>query len=206
MLTFRSWALPLVAVALWAGPGWSDDKLVPEEGAVQLLLLQQKSVREELMLTADETKKVDEFTDRQWKKAQEINKLPKDQRHKKFHELAEENEKFIHDTFKPEQHKRLDQIAMQTAGLLWATHPSVAKELRLTDEQKEKLHKAQHDARQELEGVIYSAKPDQQHEKYKAHCTACRDKLMGVLTDEQKAKWKELAGEPFKGELHFGKH
>ncbi len=29
---------------------------------------------------------------------------------------------------------------------------------------------------------------------------------MGVLTDEQKAKWKELVGEPFKGELHFGKH
>ena len=206
MLTFRNWVLPLVAVAVGSVPVQSADKLVPEEGAIQLLFLNQKSVREELKITPDEAKKIDEFTDRQWKKVQEANELPKDQRDKKFHDLADENEKFIHDNLKPEQHKRLDQIAMQSAGLLWATHHSVADKLKLTAEQKEKLHKAQHDARGEMEALIYSAKPEEQREKYKTHCAACREKLMGVLTDEQKAKWKELAGEPFKGEMHFGKH
>src|SRR5262249_20714624 len=30
---------------------------------------------------------------------------------------------------------------------------------------------------------------------------ATEEKLMGVLTDDQKTKWKELQGEPFKGEI-----
>ena len=29
-------------------------------------------------------------------------------------------------------------------------------------------------------------------------------RLLGVLTEEQKAKWGEMTGEPFRGEIHFG--
>jgi len=33
---------------------------------------------------------------------------------------------------------------------------------------------------------------------------AATEKTLGLLTADQKTKWKEMTGEPFKGEIRFG--
>lgn len=196
------WALALVALAVW-GAGVRADHLVAEAGASHLLLLRQKSVQEELKLSADQVKKVNDFTTRQWKKAQDVIKLDQKERADKFAKMNEENEHFLHDTLKPEQHKRLHQIGLQVAGLAWLTHPDIAAELKLTDDQKKKVMHEQHEALQEMEDLLYSAKPEQRKEKHQALSKAAAERVNKVLTDEQKAKLKEMKGEPFKGELHI---
>jgi len=154
-------ALALIAAALWVTPARSQEtrkarRLVPEEGAVQVLLLRQQSVQDDLKLTADETKKFHEFGDRQWKKALEIEKGAADERGRKYAELRRENERFVETTLTPEQHKRLHQIALQVSGLLLVTHHRVANELKLTDEQKRRAHEMQKEARRETEEIIHA--------------------------------------------------
>lgn len=200
----HSWqgALALAVLVAW-GTGVRADHLVPEAGASHLLLLRQKSVQEELRLSADQVKKINDFADKQWKKAQDVIKLDAKDRHEKWDKMNEENEHFLHDTLKPEQHKRLHQIGLQVAGLAWLTHPDVARELKLTDEQKKKIRHEQQDAGKEMEELLYSTKPEQRKDKYQTFCQACAERVNKLLTDEQKAKLKEMKGEPFKGELRI---
>jgi len=66
MRWLRNWTLTLVALAVWAAPARPDDsdRMVPQEGAVHVMLLRQKSVRDALKLTEDEAKKIHEHNDR----------------------------------------------------------------------------------------------------------------------------------------------
>ncbi len=206
MRTFSKWTLAIGLLVLGVSAVRSEEpkhKIIAEEGAVELILLRQESVQGELKLTKDQMEKIDTFAEGQWKKAQEIHKLAPEKAHAEFEGLGKANRKFVHEALKPDQHKRLVQIAMQVAGLIWVLDPHVSKELAVTDAQKTKiteLHKAAH---KEVEEVLHSAdkskRDEKMHELHKLH----GKQLMDVLTDAQKTKWKELEGEPFKGKLHF---
>jgi len=206
MRTFGKWTLALGLLVMSGSTLLSAQptkRIIAEEGAVELMLLRQESVQGELKLTKDQVEKVDTFAEGQWKKAQEIHKLAADKAHAEFEELGKANKKFIHETLKPEQNKRLVQISMQVAGLIWVLDPHVSKDLNLTEAQQTKikeLHKAAH---KEVEEVVHSADKSKRMEKMDELRKAHRKQLMDVLTDEQKTKWKELAGEPFKGKFHF---
>ena len=66
MRTFCKWALVLAAGAVWAAParaGGQDD--VPGKRTFQLLLLRQKSVQEELKVTPELARKIQEFTNKE---------------------------------------------------------------------------------------------------------------------------------------------
>jgi Spy/CpxP family protein refolding chaperone len=212
MRAMSKWILAfgLVAAAGSAARPAEPEKAVPKEGAIQLMLLRQKAVQEDLKLTKDQVDKIDTFGDAQWKKAEEIHKMEADKKLEgdkvkaEFAKLSTANEKFITDTLKADQTKRLDQISLQVAGLLWVLDPKVSKALGITPAQETKikdLHKAAHTETQavthgDLTGAAREAKLD---ELRAAH----RKALMDVLTDDQKTKWKELAGEPLKGKLVF---
>ncbi|QJW93690.1 hypothetical protein [Frigoriglobus tundricola] len=207
MRTFGKWTLAIGLLVMGVSGVRSEEptkkKIIAEEGAVELMLLRQESVQSELKLTKDQVEKIDTFSDGQWKKLQEIHKTGGDKAHAEFEELGKANRKFVHDTLKPEQHKRLVQIGLQVAGLIWVLDPHVSKELAITEAQKAKiteLHKAAH---KEVEEVIHSADKSKRTEKMADLRKVHRKQLLEVLTDDQKAKWKELAGEPFKGQFHF---
>lgn len=214
MLRTRMWCLALVvlvaglATAVPAQQQKSQKKgLVAEEGAIQVMLLRQQSVRDELKLTDDEAKKIHEFADRQWKKAQHIHeKLEAKEHHAKYEDMTKENDRFIHEILEPAQLKRLNGITMQVAGLLWVTHPEVAAELKLTDEQKQKAKVLQQEARDEMHDLIHVQTKEGRDEKLAQLRQTSRKRLDSLLTDEQKARWKEMAGEPFRGSLQFEEH
>jgi len=199
------WALALGLVVAPVGSARPADpeKIVPAEGAVQLMLLRQQSVQDELKLAPDQVQKIHDFADKQWEAAHKAHAAGPEAGKAKFEELGKENEVFIAKTLHRDQLKRLDQISMHVVGLLWVMDPKVSKELGLTHAQKDKIKELHEQAHKEVAAAIHSGDKGGRAAKLAELRGAQRKMLMGVLTDEQKAKWKEMAGEPFKGKLVF---
>lgn len=206
MRTFRHWALVLAVPALWVGTSSAAEEeaqSVPEGATIQLILLRQKSVRQDLGLTPEHTRKIFEFTAKQYDAGREAVKLGQDERRKKFEALKQENEQFLKENLTPEQRKRLDQITLQVVGLLWLSHPDIARELNLTDEQRQKAKELREQTRKEARDLFRSSDRQERRAKYAKLHEETHKKLHELLTEDQRAKWKELVGRPFKGPIEF---
>jgi Spy/CpxP family protein refolding chaperone len=207
MRHLRMWTLALAALIAWCVPIRAADeqpKLVPEEGAIELVLLRHKAVRDDLKLTHRETRKIHEFTEAQWNKALEAEKLADaKERDRRYHEMTKEDEKFLSEVLTPAQKKRLDQITLQVAGLLWIKRPEIISALKLTDEQREKAEQYRVESRKEIEEILHSTTERDRHAEVRKHRAAAKKRMLELLTDEQEAKYNELIGPPFLGELRF---
>jgi hypothetical protein len=206
MRRLRMWTVALAAMIAWCAPTQAADepKLVPEEGAVELVLLRHKAVRDELKLTQRDSKKIHEFTEAQWNKALEAEKLTDSkERDRKYEEMTKEDEKFLDELLTPAQHKRLDQVTLQVAGLLWIRRPEIIAALKLTNEQLKKADKYREEARREIEEILHSPTERDRHAEVRKHRAAAKERMLELLTDEQEAKYFELMGPPFHGELRF---
>jgi Spy/CpxP family protein refolding chaperone len=199
------WALALVALAGLVSGLQAQEQPQRQAGAMRLGLLTQKSVQEELKLSDDQARKVEDYAAKQRKSFQGLRDLSQEERREKLAQIAKENEQLLKDTLKPEQAKRLREISLQLAGPAALHDPEVAKALNLTGEQKEKLRGIEEEARRERR-ELFQAGGDREERRKKAEelRKANREKVMNLLTPEQKEKWKELTGEPFKGEIRFG--
>ena len=67
----------------------------------------------------------------------------------------------------------------------------------------ERLRLAQKEAREKLMEVLKSENKEERKEKIAELHKANHDRLHNLLTEEQRTKWHELAGPPFKGEIVF---
>ncbi len=186
MRSCRMWTLALAAVIAWcASPNAAADekpKPVPEEGSLQVVLLRHKAVRDDLKLTHREARKIHEFTEEQWKKAERVEELPDaKERDRKYEEMTKENEKFLDEVLTGTQHKRLHQITLQVAGLLWINRPEVAAELKLTDEQKKKAVEYQEEARKEMEELLHSTTRRDRHAELRKLHEASKKRLLELL-------------------------
>jgi hypothetical protein len=54
-----------------------------------------------------------------------------------------------------------------------------------------------------MEELLYSEKRRDRQAELRAHQEACKQRILELLTDEQEAKYHELHGEPFRGDLKF---
>jgi hypothetical protein len=207
MHRLRMWTVALAAVIAWCLPAQAADdqpKLVPEEGAVELVLLRHMSVRDDLKLTHRDARKIHEFTEAQWNKALDAEKLTDaKERDRKYEEMTKEDEKFLDEVLTPAQHKRLDQITLQVAGMLWIKRPHMIAALKLTDEQLKKAEKYREESRKEIEEILHSTTERDRHAEVRSHQAAAKKRMLELLTDEQEAIYFELIGPPFKGELRF---
>lgn len=177
--------------------------MVPEGATVKLLLLRQKSVQKELEASPQTVEKIMAFTNAQSEAAKKVLALEKAKRLEAFEKLGKENEKFLADNLTPKQSKRIDQIAMQFTALTQLTKPEMAKERKLSDEQVSKFKDLQKEARKELLAIFESKERAGKGEKLKKLRMDTRTKILAVLTDEQKAKVREIACEPFEGDIVF---
>src|SRR5271156_5598629 len=118
MRKLAGWAFAIAFLGLTTASLRADDKLVPEDGALEVMLLRQHAVREELKLSHSESAKIDSHAKKQYEKAQNISKLPEAERDKKFEELTMENHRFIDKTITKDQRKRLQEIELQVGGLM----------------------------------------------------------------------------------------
>jgi hypothetical protein len=98
----------------------------------------------------------------------------------------------------PNQVKRLNEIYIQVAGVNALNDAEVAKELEITDEQKEKFAKVREENGAAMRELF---QPGGDREQAFAKMQELRktgdEKLLAVLTDAQKAEFEEMKGEKF---------
>lgn len=191
-------------------PGFGAPRLSPPE----LHCAAQKSVQEELTLTDTQRKQVADAEAAYRKAAEEAEVAPPSERAKKFQEATSAAGKAVADALKPEQSRRLDQIVLQfqaqpegardLAQVL--TSPRVANELKLTDEQKERLRQKSLEVNR-VEVLISQEARSGRNAPPELVTTLAEfrkqrlDRLLSVLTPEQRAGWKKIVGEPFTGNI-----
>lgn len=165
-------------------------------------LLTQKSVQEELKLADDQVKKVTELAGTRRGTGRGNQDLSAEERQKRQEERAKANDKAVAEILTQDRLKRAKQISWQQQGAQAFAESEVAAALKLTDEQKGKIKTIQEDARQSGGQSFRRGgnQPDARSRR-EALRKETEDKVMSLLSAEQKAKWKELTGEPFKGEI-----
>lgn len=193
-------AVAVLAVA----PAWAQG-FMPGMPMNPLQLMTEKAVREELKLSDDQVQKASEALKKQAPKREGLRDFEPEERVKKMNELIKEANQTAVTILKPEQMKRLREIHLQLQGPQAFHSPGVVRELKITDEQKEKIQELQKEAHKEMTEL---RKPGGDREKVLKRIEeiskANRDKILALLTVEQKAHWKQMTGEPFKGEIRFG--
>jgi Spy/CpxP family protein refolding chaperone len=206
MHKFKLLSLALGLAVLASGAEFAHaakNKLIPEEGAVEVYVLRQPSVHKELKLTQEQIDRINKHCIAQWEKAKEAHELSESESDKKFAELTRENDKFVEQVLTKDQRKRLDEIVLQLAGLLCLSRHDVESKLGLTSDQKKRIKELQEEGRRHAEELIHATNKDQRRQKLDDLSARTRQKVNEVLTDKQEAKWKEMTGEPFHGELVF---
>lgn len=118
---------------------------------------------------------------------QELRELTDEDREKRFTEMRARAEEAVRKSdeqlakiLDAKQIERLNQLRLQREGLAAFGRPEVAKQLRLTDEQQEKIRELRTDP------SAFFGPPEQRQQ--------VQDEVLATLTDDQRAKWKELIG------------
>lgn len=101
----------------------------------------------------------------------------------------------------PDQFERLEQIAIQAAGVAALASPGLAEKLGLAKETTDKMAKDVEASAEKGREMMNAAMRDRDFEGVREKVEAMRkelnDKLIAHLSDEQKAKYEELKGKPF---------
>jgi hypothetical protein len=116
----------------------------------------------------------------------------------KFQEL-EEQESSLASLLRPEQTTRLRQIGVQMRGTDAFNDPDVARSLGLSTAQKEKIRLLQDEARLTWAQFGWGDVRESDRRRVEEAWRSAREQIQALLTDEQKERWKDLSGEPFKG-------
>ncbi len=167
-----------------------------------LLLLEQPSVRDEIKLTAEQVRQVARLAARRRAAFWDSRDQSLERWRTKFEALAAQ-EKAVLEGLRPEQALRLKQIAWQEGGASAFSDPELLRALEITDEQKQTIRAIQDEARRAL---LTGHRPGPHPEDWKRAADSwrkARDRVLDLLTDEQKTLWQDLIGEPFKGEIRL---
>jgi Spy/CpxP family protein refolding chaperone len=188
------------------GPGGPGGFFGGAQGSL-IALVQRPEIQQELQLIDEQRDKVDEVVadarDRIGSEMRtmfadmgNINELGEQERQARFDEIRTKfeklNKEFEGDLKKallPYQFDRLKQIGVQqrvqTQGATALSSGELAEALNLTDEQREKLEKRSAEVQQELQEKIAQLRLE------------ARNKMLDVLTPEQRTKLNSMMGDAF---------
>lgn len=165
-------------------------------GGGSMALLEDENIRKELEIVDSQEEKIKALRD---KIREEMRSMfqggrggsdeDREQRFAQIRTKMEGFQKELDEVLLPQQRDRLKQIALQARLRFQSTSQALAsddlaKELGVTDEQKEKLKSASETIEKEMQKEMEKVR-----EKY-------RDKLLENLTPEQQAKFKAMFGKP----------
>ncbi len=169
-----------------------------------------EAVQEELKLTAEQKEKVEEQLREQLPELMEffqsLDGVKGEEREKKlqaFRQKAQEKlTSVLKATLKEDQSKRLHQLALQQEGAFVLLHggPKIAKDLKITDEQRKQFMAVVQDMQKKIAPLIKEAQSGGNHEEIRPKAMKIRKEHEGqieaLLTEAQKKQWKEMLGKP----------
>lgn len=196
-----------------AGPGMGGPGGPGMGGPLQLLRLEQ--VQKEIELVDDQKAKLRELGEATARDMREafsgMRDLNEEQRRERMEELrkkAQEREaelaKKIEGILLPHQLKRLKEISVQVQGIRALNSAEVAKELGITDDQKAKMESIRREVTDQFAKMreeMQDLSPEQRRERFREMGEKFREtqqqveeKILNVLTPEQKEKFEALKG------------
>ncbi len=177
-------------------------------------LLSFQEVKTALKLTSDEAAFVKLLEEENGEKVRKFFESQQDvsfqERGEKMREFfAKHNpevEKQVGDILGPDRTKRLKQIRLQVNGpRLLLMGPDLQKDLGITEDQKAKLDDIRDSARNDMREIFASSgnDPEARRKAFEDYNKKQSEKIVAVLTDKQKEKWKEMQGDPIDFKLDF---
>lgn len=154
-------------------------------GGGDLMLLNDENVQKDLELLDGQKEKLADLRERIGEEMRSLFQggAGSDARDR-IREKMEGFQKEVDGILLPHQRDRLKQIGVQSRLRFGSTSNAIAEALDLSDDDKKRLEDKDRELTAEMNKEIAKIR-----EKY-------RDKLLDVLGPEQKAKWKELVGNP----------
>lgn len=203
--------LPLSAgtASAQGGGGGGRRGMMGRQGGLQMLRL--PTVQTELKMTPEQIAKLDAKQDEVRQSMQGLGggggggQLSPEERQQRMDKIQEIQTKAVNDILDPTQQKRFRQLELQQQGPSALARKDVATELKLTDEQKTKIaamqQQADADRRSAMQGVDFQSMSTEERgtlmTKMQDIQKASGEKMAALLTDAQKAQWKEMQGTPF---------
>jgi Spy/CpxP family protein refolding chaperone len=204
MRSTRTTLLALTAAALLASPAFAQPP-GGGRGGMQMgrgggigMLLSNASVQEELKLDDKQKDKIKDFAAKQREAQQGLRDLDQDERRAKMQELTKQAEAFAKEVLTADQQKRIKQLVIQTAGLRAFAMDDVVKELKLSDEQKDKIKTLSDDLQKDMRELFQGGgDPQENMTKMQSLNKEYMTKAAAVLTADQKKQWTEMTGKAF---------
>ncbi len=116
--------------------------------------------------------------------------------------VQEKLAKFLKETLKDDQHKRLRQLELQQEGAftLMNGESKIGKDLKITDKQRKQFMAVIQDLQKKIAPLIKEAQsggdPNEIRPKIMKIRKDHEGKLVALLTDAQKKQWQDLLGKP----------
>ena len=201
----------ILAAALWVsatGGVWAQPAGHHDEAGIRAALLTNRSVQHALKLDAAQAEKVARLAKDVAAKgraaAKEFGALPEAERIEKMHGVMTATCKEAMGTLRgllsAEQYKRYDQIVLQQRGIMAFADPEIQEKLKLTREQKGRIHELAKGLHGQMLELAHNASPgkiEELHEQGLVLHWKAIDQAVAVLGDDQQATWKELIGDRF---------
>jgi Spy/CpxP family protein refolding chaperone len=220
-LTVLALAVAATAHAQFRGGPGGPGGMMGRAGGM-LMLLASEQVQKELKVTDDQKAKLKELADKQREEMRkqfgsmgDMQNLSREERQARFEKMQKEAEPRIAEALnkvgeilQPEQLKRLKQIQLQTEGSAALRRKEVAEALGLSADQQKKLEDLNAEASKKREALFQEMRPAEGQRPDREKMQAAFEKgrklreesdkeAMAVLTADQKAKLREMMGEPF---------
>ncbi|MCS7187988.1 MAG: hypothetical protein N3B10_14375 [Armatimonadetes bacterium] len=195
------------------GPPTGAPMMFARGGPMMMLgLLRSPQVQQELKITEEQRTKLEQLGEQLREKfrglGQELRGLPPEEREKRIESLNAEVEKELAKVLDEKQLKRLKQIALQVEGYAALARPSVAKEVGLTEGQLKQILEILREANEKRRALFQQgppADPQARFQEMQKIRQWVEEQIGKLLTEQQKKKWQQLIGEPFKFEFRpFG--
>jgi Spy/CpxP family protein refolding chaperone len=167
-------------------------------------------VQEDLKLTAEQKEKVEEHLRERLPDIMEffqsLEGVTGEEREKKLNAFRRQAQEKLALVLKAalnaDQSKRLHQLGLQQEGpfALFHGEPKIAKDLKITQEQRKKFMAVVQDLQKKVKPLIEEAQsggnPDEIRPKVMKIRKEHEHQIEALLTDTQKEQWKEMLGKP----------
>ncbi len=182
------------------------DDLAVLQAARQSFLLREPAVLDDLEATTEQRQRLAAMFERPNEPRHEPGRggpreAPTDEQRQHFLVIAREHEAALSMILSADQRQRLGQIALQCQGSRALREPDVARTLKLTAEQKERLRAIE--AERFRAFFDRTRKESPATETFEDRVRATLQQMLAVLTAEQLQQWHGLAGKPYQGPLFF---
>ena len=173
---------------------------------LMLGLLRNQQVQQELKLTDQQKQQLEQLGEQWREKMRGLRDLPPEERRQKVEGMRAEVEKQLSQILNEQQMKRLKQIALQVEGYAALERPEIADQVGLTKEQRQKIRDILRQAAEKRREAFQQGRSDRQaaFQRMREIRQWVDGEIEKLLTAEQKKKWQELVGAPFKFEGGFG--